>query len=39
MEYFRAQNKMFEEMRAGGAPDRDSFAKKCKNWPVSAMIS
>src|SRR5687767_10501243 len=29
MEYFRAQNKMFEEMRAaGGAPDRDQMREK-----------
>jgi hypothetical protein len=29
MEYFRAQNKMFEDMRAGGgAPDRDQMREK-----------
>ena len=28
MEFFRGQNKMFEEMRAGGAPDRDQMREK-----------
>jgi biopolymer transport protein ExbB/TolQ len=29
MEYFRAQNKMFEDMRAaGGAPDREAMREK-----------
>jgi biopolymer transport protein ExbB/TolQ len=28
MEFFRAQNKMFEEMRSGGAPDREQMREK-----------
>jgi protein CpxP len=28
MEFFRAQGKMFEEMRAGGAPDREQMREK-----------
>jgi periplasmic protein CpxP/Spy len=28
MEYFRAQGKIFEEMRAGGAPDREQVREK-----------
>jgi periplasmic protein CpxP/Spy len=28
MEFFRGQNKMFEEMRAGGAPDREQMREK-----------
>lgn len=28
MEFFRGQGKMFEEMRAGGAPDREQMREK-----------